>query len=113
MRNTESASKFRRFAEAYGELFLLYARDMTKGSEVDGDDLGSPWLGTTEAARYLGVVPRTLYRMIDEGRIPAFKLGRVIRLRVADLEAFLESNRVQPGELKHLYPPPVADDDDA
>ena len=29
------------------------------------------WLGTTEAAERLGVVPRTLYRMIDEGSIPA------------------------------------------
>lgn len=65
---------------------------------------GGDWLGTTEAAEYLGVVPRTLYRMIDEGHIPAFKLGRVIRLKRGDLDAFLEATRVQPGELKHLYP---------
>lgn len=62
------------------------------------------WLGTTEAAERLGVVPRTLYRLIDEGLIPAYKLGRVIRLKEADLDAFLETTRVQPGELKHLYP---------
>ncbi len=67
------------------------------------DDDG--WVGTTEAAKYLGVVPRTLYRLIDEGAVPAYKLGRVLRLRVADLEAFLETTRVQPGELRHLYPP--------
>lgn len=52
----------------------------------------------------LGVVPRTLYRMIDEGLVPAFKLGRVIRLRVSDLEEFLEGTRVKPGSLAHLYP---------
>jgi len=63
------------------------------------------WIGTTEAAKYLGVVPRTLYRLIDEGALPAYKLGRVLRVRVADLEAFLETTRVQPGELRHLYPP--------
>jgi excisionase family DNA binding protein len=62
------------------------------------------WLGTTEAAEKLGVVPRTLYRMIDEGQIPAYKMGRVIRVKEGDLDAFLESTRVQPGELKHLYP---------
>lgn len=73
---------------------------------------GGSWLGTTEAAEYLGVVPRTLYRIIDEGRIPAFKLGRVIRLKQNDLDAFLESNRVQPGELKHLYPPRVEGEDE-
>lgn len=62
------------------------------------------WLGTTEAADRLGVVPRTLYRMIDEGQIPAYKMGRVFRVKESDLEAFLESTRVRPGDLKHLYP---------
>ena len=65
------------------------------------------WLGTTEAAERLGVVNRTLYRMIDEGQIPAYKMGRVLRLKEADLEAFLESTKVQPGDLKHLYPEPA------
>jgi excisionase family DNA binding protein len=62
------------------------------------------WLGTTEAAERLGIVPRTLYRMIDEGEIPAYKMGRVIRVKESDLEAFLESTKVQPGTLAHLYP---------
>jgi excisionase family DNA binding protein len=62
------------------------------------------WLGTTEAAERLGVVPRTLYRMIDEGQIAAFKFGRVIRLKESDLDEFIESTRVQPGSLSHLYP---------
>jgi excisionase family DNA binding protein len=62
------------------------------------------WLGTTEAAERLGVVPRTLYRMIDEGAIPAYKMGRVIRVKESDLDAFLEGTRVQPGSLAHLYP---------
>ena len=62
------------------------------------------WLGTTEAAERLGVVPRTLYRMIDEGAIPAYKMGRVIRVKESDLDAFLETTKVQPGSLAHLYP---------
>jgi len=49
-------------------------------------------------------VPRTLYRMIDEGQIPAYKMGRVIRVKASDLDAFLETTRVQPGSLAHLYP---------
>lgn len=62
------------------------------------------WLGTQEAARRLGITARTLYRFIDEGAIPAYKLGRVLRLQLADVEAFLESTRVRPGDLEHLYP---------
>ncbi|HVM06935.1 MAG TPA: helix-turn-helix domain-containing protein [Acidimicrobiales bacterium] len=74
------------------------------------DKRAEHWVGTTEAAELLGVVPRTLYRLIDEGSIPAYKLGRVIRLKADDLEAFLESTRVQPGELRHLYPDPKGGD---
>ncbi len=62
------------------------------------------WLGTSEAAERLGVVPRTLYRLIDEGQIPAYKMGRVIRVKEVDLEAFLQGTKVQPGTLSHLYP---------
>lgn len=64
---------------------------------------GIRWLGTTEAADMLGVVPRTLYRLIDEGRLPAYRMGRVYRIKESDLDAFIESTRVQPGELSHLY----------
>jgi excisionase family DNA binding protein len=68
-------------------------------------DAAAPvWLGTQEAARHLGITTRTLYRLIDEGEIAAYKLGRVLRLRLADVDAFLESARVQPGDLEHLYP---------
>lgn len=70
------------------------------------------WLGTTEAAERLGVVPRTLYRMIDEGAIPAYKMGRVIRLKERDLDDYLEAHRVQPGSLSHLYPERVESGDE-
>ena len=69
------------------------------------------WVGTTEAAERLGIVPRTLYRLIDEGALPAYRLGRVFRLKEGDLDAFLEQHRVQPGDLAHLYPEPVEVDD--
>ena len=62
------------------------------------------WLGTSEAAERLGVVPRTLYRLIDEGQIPAYKMGRVFRLKRSDVDEFIERSRIQPGTLEHLYP---------
>lgn len=62
------------------------------------------WLGTAEAARYLGLTSRTLYRLIDEGQLPAYKFGRVIRLKQADVDAFVEGSRIEPGTLEHLYP---------
>ncbi len=62
------------------------------------------WLGTQEAARLLGVTPRTLYRFIDEGQLPGYKFGRVIRLKESDVLAFIDGARIEPGTLEHLYP---------
>jgi excisionase family DNA binding protein len=62
------------------------------------------WLSTQDAARRLGVTPRTLYRFIDLGDLPAYRLGRVIRLKADDVDAFIEASRIEPGSLEHLYP---------
>jgi excisionase family DNA binding protein len=71
-----------------------------------GDDMPAEidWLSTQEAARRLGVTPRTLYRFIDQGDLPAYRLGRVIRLKADDVDAFIEGSRIEPGTLEHLYP---------
>ncbi len=62
------------------------------------------WLSTAESARRLGITPRTLYRFIDEGQLPAYRFGRVIRLKADEVDAFIESCRIPPGTLEHLYP---------
>ena len=62
------------------------------------------WLSTAEAARRLGVTPRTLYRFIDEGQLPAYRFGRVIRLQEAEVDGYIEACRIEPGTLEHLYP---------
>ncbi|MCU1460388.1 MAG: DNA-binding protein [Acidimicrobiales bacterium] len=67
------------------------------------------WMSTGEAAARLGITVRTLYRLIDEGAIPAYKFGRVIRLQEAEVDSFIDAARVQPGSLEHLYPEPKKD----
>lgn len=69
------------------------------------------WLSTKEAARHLGITPRTLYRLIDSGQVPAYKFGRVIRLQEREVDAFIEQARITPGELEHLYAG-TSDDED-
>lgn len=66
-------------------------------------------MGTTAAANYLGVYPRTIYKLIDRGAFPAYQIGRVIRIRRQDLDGFLEVSRIEPGSLAHLYPPNYED----
>ncbi len=62
------------------------------------------WLSTKEAAGRLGLTTRTVYRLIDDGQIPAYKFGRVIRLQADEVDAFINAARIQPGDLEHLYP---------
>jgi excisionase family DNA binding protein len=65
------------------------------------------WMSTAAASDYLGVNTRTVYRLIDEGELPAYKFGRVIRLKESDVLAFIDHSRIVPGSLEHLYPEPV------
>lgn len=67
------------------------------------------WLSTADAASHLGITPRTLYRFIDEGQIPGYRFGRVIRLKQTDVDAFIDASRIAPGDLKNLYPEVVGD----
>lgn len=62
------------------------------------------WMSTQEAARRLGITPRTLYRFVDEGALAAYKMGRVFRLKQSDVDEYMEASRIQPGTLEHLYP---------
>lgn len=67
------------------------------------------WLSTAEAAARLGITPRTLYRFIDEGQLPGYRFGRVIRLKADEVDAFIEACRIEPGTLEHLYPDSASD----
>lgn len=54
-------------------------------------------LGNAEAAAYLGVSPDTLPRWRWAGTGPVFvKVGRTVKYRVSDLEAYLTERAVLP-----------------
>jgi len=72
--------------------------------EPESGDGRGPWMGTPAVARYLGVNQRTVYRLIDDGELPAYRFGRVIRLRARDVADFVERSRIAPGSLANLYP---------
>jgi excisionase family DNA binding protein len=57
----------------------------------------SPLMTTHEAAEYLSVTERWIRRAIANRTIPKVKLGGLVRLHVADLDAYAERQR-QAGE---------------
>lgn len=46
-----------------------------------------------EVAELLKVQPLTIYRLISDGKLKSYKVGRVIRISEADLKAFLDDSR--------------------
>ena len=50
------------------------------------------WLSSGQAAKHLGITPRTLYRLINEGQLVGFRFGRVIRLKQCDVDRFIDDD---------------------
>jgi len=53
-------------------------------------------LDIAAVAEYLGVSERTVYNHVRSGILPAFKVGRLWRVRVSDLEAWTGSAALHP-----------------
>ncbi|MGB4441736.1 MAG: helix-turn-helix domain-containing protein [Coriobacteriia bacterium] len=65
---------------------------------------------TIEAvARYLGVSTRTVYNHVRAGDLPAVKVGRLWRVRAADLEAWLSPVGVSGRTLLELHRGEIAE----
>lgn len=53
-------------------------------------------LTVSQVAEYLQLSEMTTYKLVQEGKIPAFKIGRSWRVKKGDLEALIE--RLKKGE---------------
>lgn len=49
-----------------------------------------------EAAEFLGVSERTVRRCIDRGELPAYRVGRQVRIDPADLRSYRIRTAVRP-----------------
>ncbi len=56
----------------------------------------SDFLSLKEAAEYLNVKYKTVYRLVRDGKLPAVKIGGIYRIHRKDLEAYVELQRVAP-----------------
>ncbi len=52
-------------------------------------DTSSPMLSPAAVALHLGVSKRTVLRWIERGDLPAFRIGSVTRIEIAEFERFL------------------------
>ena len=54
------------------------------------------YLRHKEAANFLNIRPKTLYKWCHEGKLKYYKVGSLNLYKRSDLEAFLESNVIDP-----------------
>ena len=64
------------------------------------NDVDEDWLEVDAAARYLSVPRAVIYRLIDDGMLPARRSPTLIRPR--DLDDCVERCRIRPSQLAHL-----------
>jgi len=50
-----------------------------------------PWVGVDGVARHLGVSHDTVYRWIEHKGLPAHKVGRLWKFKLADVDAWVRS----------------------
>lgn len=63
-----------------------------------------PFVTAQEASEYLRVGKSTIYRAIESGELPAYKIGHY-RIRWSDLEAWVETYKVRAKPAKRVRLP--------
>jgi excisionase family DNA binding protein len=51
-------------------------------------------MSSAATARRLGLTVRTIYKLVDTGKLPAYRFGRVIRFRSHEVDDFIDRSRV-------------------
>lgn len=55
----------------------------------------TPLMTVEEAAAYLRVEPKTVYRLINDNEVKAIIIGRVYRIDMADLQEFIKQSKIK------------------
>lgn len=61
------------------------------------DESQAQYLTVNEVAVLLRVSNMTVYRLVSAGEIPAVRVGRSVRLRADDVEAYLSGRLIRVG----------------
>jgi excisionase family DNA binding protein len=55
-----------------------------------------PWVSVEDAAKHVGVVKETIYRWIDTKRLPAQKIGKLWKLKLSEVDAWVRAGGAGP-----------------
>lgn len=66
--------------------------------------MNEKWLTPEDVAGELRVNRMTVYRMLEAGTIPAYRFGRLYRVKPEDLDAYIRDSRVNPAGCRSDVP---------
>jgi excisionase family DNA binding protein len=75
-----------------------------------GDNLDDTFLTVAEVAELLKLNQQTVRNWIDQGSLPALRVGRRVRIRRSDLERVLEQGSTTAGRATAVDEGPTAED---
>jgi len=55
--------------------------------------LSPEFLGIKVVSQYLGIQPSTLYCLAEEQKIPHYRIGRLIRFKRSEIDAWMDGNK--------------------
>ena len=57
----------------------------------EGSTMREPWVSVDEVAKHLGIAKDTVYRWIESKRLPAHRIGRLWKFKLADVDKWVRS----------------------
>ena len=74
---------------------IFSSRDQRKNDVIEV--VTREWYSIKEVAHRLGVVPATVERLVNKGKIKASRVGKkLIRIHQSDLDRYVESTTINP-----------------
>jgi excisionase family DNA binding protein len=74
-----------------------------KAHDASTDAAMPTWLTTAQVGRMLQVDSDTVGKWVNTGRLPALKVGAVIRISASDLDEFIKANTGSQRKRARLY----------
>jgi len=59
------------------------------------------YIGVDELAQYLGVKKRTAYHLVETMQIPHYRIGRLIRFKLSEVEEWMATKKIEPMEVPY------------
>ena len=83
-------------SSVYPSLVQTGGREFPPPSDLETAKLGvaialEPVVDSEEAAKFLNINPKTLQKMARNGTVPGYRIGKLWKFRISDLDAWLRS----------------------